>query len=208
VDLGHPDLASKLTPGYDFVKDDDLAQDDYGHGTHVAGIAAAATNNAEGVAGVAWGARIMPIKVLDSSGNGVYSSVAAGIVWAADHGARIINLSLGGTNSSQTLRDAVDYAVGRGALLVAAAGNGYRAGSPVNYPAAYEHVLGVAATDDQDGHADGEGAVNIFEITGGLAEHNAAPPEVNDRRHGDDDGAGVAENITEQITEMAEPGGA
>ncbi len=153
VDLSHPDLADKIVPGYDFVNEDILAQDDDGHGTHVAGIAAAATNNALGIAGVAWGARIMPVKVLDDVGSGSYSDVAAGITWAADHGARIINLSLGGPGSSQLLQEAVDYAYGLGALVVAAAGNDYLAGSPVNYPAACDNVVGVAATNDQDDHA-------------------------------------------------------
>jgi subtilisin family serine protease len=122
-------------------------QDDYGHGTHVAGIAAAAANNGTGITGVAPGARIMPIKVLDQFGTGWYSDIAAGIIYAADNGARVINLSLGGTEDSQTLRAAVDYARSRGALVVAATGN---KGEPVLYPAAYEPVLAVAATDQSD----------------------------------------------------------
>ena len=94
--------------------------DDFGHGTHVAGIAAAATNNGVGIAGIASQARIMPVKVLDQYGNGWYSDIAAGIIYAADNGAQVINLSLGGTSDSQILRDAVDYARNRGALVVAA----------------------------------------------------------------------------------------
>ncbi len=125
-------------------------RDDYGHGTHVAGIAAAATNNGRGIAGIAWGARILPVKVLDQYGDGWYSDIAAGIVYAADSGARIINLSLGGLQDSQTLRAAVDYARGRGALVIASAGN---TGGAVFYPAAYEPVLAVAATDAQDRRA-------------------------------------------------------
>ena len=108
--------------------------DDFGHGTHVAGIAAAATNNGVGIAGIAPQARIMPVKVLDQYGNGWYSDIAAGIIYAADNGAQVINLSLGGKEDSQILRDAVDYARNRGALVVAATGND---GGAVLYPAAY-----------------------------------------------------------------------
>lgn len=153
VDLSHPDLAGKIVDGYDFANGDAIPQDDYGHGTHVAGIAAAVTDNAEGVAGVAWGARIMPVKVLDSSGYGYVSDIAAGIWWAADQGARIINLSLGGSFPSSTLEDAINYAYDRGLLIVASAGNGYLWGNPVSYPAAYPHVMAVAATNDADEHA-------------------------------------------------------
>lgn len=145
VDLSHPDLAGKLLPGYDFVNNDAIPQDDFGHGTHAAGIAAALTNNGLDVAGVSWGARILPVKVLNSGGGGTYANVAAGIIWAVDNGAQVINLSLGGSAPSSVLADAVDYAASRGALLVAAAGNS-GAGS-VLYPAAYPAVLAVAATD-------------------------------------------------------------
>jgi subtilisin family serine protease len=153
VDLTHPDLSSKIVSGYDFVNKDSDASDDQGHGTHVASIAAATSNNSEGVAGVSWGARIMPIKVLNSAGNGALSDVADGIRWAADHGADVINMSLGGSSGSSTLQDAVNYAYGAGALLVAAAGNEYEDGNPTSYPAAYDHVLAVAATTDTDSHA-------------------------------------------------------
>lgn len=138
--------------GSTYVPDEDAnVQDDYGHGTHVAGIAAAAANNGIGIAGIAWNAHIMPIKVLDQYGNGWYSDIAAGISYAADNGACIINLSLGGTADSQTLRAAVDYARQRGALVIAATGNTH---SAVLYPAAYEPVLAVAATDSNDRVAD------------------------------------------------------
>ncbi|MFQ5406949.1 MAG: S8 family serine peptidase, partial [Anaerolineales bacterium] len=148
VDLDHPDLAAKIVAGYDFVNNDSSAQDDQGHGTHVAGIAAAASNNGVGIAGVSWGARIMPVKVLDSNGSGSYSNVASGIIWAADNGAKVINLSLGGSGGSAALEDAVNYAYGRGALVVAAAGNSGASG--VLYPAAYANAVAVAATDASD----------------------------------------------------------
>ena len=155
VDLGHPDLAGKLVPGTDIVNNDNDPQDDNGHGTHVAGIAAAMTNNLVGVAGVSWGARIMPVKVLDALGGGSTSNVAAGIVWAADHNADVINLSLGcGILSCPdppvTLGNAIEYAYGKGITLVAAAGN--LGTSFVYYPARFPHVIAVAATDQLDTH--------------------------------------------------------
>ena len=124
-----------------------LIGDDNGHGTHVAGTAGAETNNGTGIAGVSWGARLMTVKVLDQDGDGWYFDIAAGIVYAADNGAQIINLSLGGSSSSQLLQDAVDYAHARGSLLVAASGNN---GGAVYYPGACQNVLTVAATDAQD----------------------------------------------------------
>ncbi len=162
IDRDHPDFAcsNKLLPGKDFVNGDDDPQDDYGHGTHVAGIAAACTNNDVGVAGVAWAARLLPVKVLDHNGQGSYSDLAEGIKYAVDEGARIINLSLGGTQHSSTMSEAVDYAVSLGRLVIAAAGNCATGGSgcnglinPVMYPGAYDNVVAVAATDSNDGRA-------------------------------------------------------
>jgi len=153
VDLDHVDLTGKIVPGFDFVNNNDLPQDDdaQSHGTHVAGIVAAETNNGIGVAGVSWGAQIMPVKVLNSVGFGTYENVAAGIVWAADHGAQVINLSLGGSMPSSVLEDAVDYAYGKDVTLVAAAGNS--GSNSVLYPARYPHVIAVAATDSTNNHA-------------------------------------------------------
>ena len=121
--------------------------DDFGHGTHVAGIAAASTNNQTGISGISWGSRILPVKVLDEWGSGWYSDIAAGIIYAADNGAQIINLSLGGEQPSDLLHSAVDYAHNHGALVIAATGN---SGGAVLYPAAYDPVLAVAATDEND----------------------------------------------------------
>jgi thermitase len=145
VDYGHPDLAGKLVAGYDFVNDDSNPQDDYGHGTHVAGIAAASSNNGAGIAGLSWGARIMPVKVLNASGGGTFANTAAGVVWAVDHGAQIINLSLGGTGESALLEDAINYAYSKGAVVVAAAGN--TGGNFVLYPARYPNAIAVARTN-------------------------------------------------------------
>ncbi len=153
IDLGHPDLAAKIVPGHDFVNNDDNPSDDEGHGTHMAGIAGAISDNLIGVAGVAWNPRLMPVKVLDSEGSGWYSDIAAGITWAADHGARIINLSLTGGSANSTLQNAVNYAYDKGCLIVAAAGNDYEHGNPVKYPAAFPNVVAVAATTYNDEHA-------------------------------------------------------
>ena len=167
VDLNHPDLAAKLVTGATFVAGTSSAQDDHGHGTHVAGIVAASTNNAVGMAGLSWGALLMPVKVLDSEGSGSYAELISGIYYAATHGAQVINMSLMGTTYSQALQDAIDYAYGQGVLLVAAAGNcgaggpGCGSVNPVIYPAANSHVLSVAATDAQDRRA-GFSTYNLF----------------------------------------------
>jgi thermitase len=150
VDLFHPDLSGKLVSGYDFANEDSNPQDDHGHGTHVAGIAAAKTDNGTGVAGLSWGAKIMPVKVLDDYGNGEYLHVAAGITHAAENGADIINLSLGGSAPSSALEDAVQHAHALGCVVVAATGNN---NSSVSYPAGYPEVIAVAATDSYDQRA-------------------------------------------------------
>ena len=164
IDLGHPDLSSKLVTGADFAGDQSCSpgQDREGHGTHVAGIAAAATNNGVGGAGAAPDANLMPVRVLDSTGSGTTENVNAGIRWAADHGAQVINLSLadgipiGDVYSVPLPADidntaaAVDYAWSRGAVVVGAAGN---SSFPLcSYPAASAKAVCVAATD-RDGFA-------------------------------------------------------
>ena len=135
------------TTGICVPNENAIIQDQNGHGTHITGIAAAETNNAAGIAGASWGARAMIVRVLDEYGDGYYYDIAAGLVYAADNGARVINLSLGGESSSQLLQDAVNYAYSKGALVVAAAGNN---GGAVFYPAACDHVIAVAATDAND----------------------------------------------------------
>ena len=145
VDLDHPDLVPNLVAGFDAVNEDSNPSDDQGHGTMVAGIIGASTGNGAGVAGVAWNARIMPVKVLGADGVGTDADLAQGIVWATDHGARVINMSLGGAGASAVIDDAVDYAIAHEVVLVAAAGND---ASPVlQYPAAAPGVYGVTATD-------------------------------------------------------------
>lgn len=140
----HPDLSGRISSGWDFVDNDDDPDDTFGHGCQVSGIIAANADNGIGIAGVAPNAMIMPVRVLDVNGVGTYSNVAAGIVWAVDHGAPIINLSLGGANPSNVLEAAVNYAVSRNVTLVAAAGN---TGGNILYPAAYNPVIAVGSVD-------------------------------------------------------------
>jgi len=156
TDYTHPDLSGKVRTDidWDFVNNDSDAQDNNGHGTHVSGIVAAATNNSIGVAGLGWDASILPLKVLDSEGNGKTSQLISAIYYAADHGARVINMSLGGRPDDPCfsgLQAAVDYAYRRGVLLVAAAGN--NGANRTVFPANCAHVLGVAATTSSDSRA-------------------------------------------------------
>lgn len=146
----HSDLAGKVVSTANFSSSG-TSDDIRGHGTHVAGIAAATTNNGTGVAGLGWATSIMNVKVLGDDGVGWYSWMAQGMIWAADHGARVINMSFGGTTASTTLRDAVDYAWGKGVFLAAAAGN--NASSAAFYPAYYANAMAVAATDSSDRRA-------------------------------------------------------
>jgi thermitase len=165
----HLDLKSKLLPGYDFLNRDSDPRDDDGHGTYTAGVAAAVSNNDLGVAGVCWGCPIIPVKVLNRRGQGDDASIAEGLRWAADNGARIISMSLGGPEDSQVLREAIEYAHSRGALIVAASGNSQAEGNLPSYPAAYEQVLAVSATRADD-------SVTSFSTIGGYVDI-AAPGE-------------------------------
>lgn len=161
IDGTHPDLAGRVGTGFNGIVHQPIPagtnSDDYWHGTHVAGIAAADGNNGIGGAGISWGATLMPVKILDATGYGTYSDLAEGIMWAVDHGARVINMSLGGqagtADETNTLTAAINYAWQKGALLVAAAGNEGNTGNPLDYPAALDHVLSVAATTAQDQRA-------------------------------------------------------
>jgi subtilisin family serine protease len=181
VDLNHPELAPLLVPGFDMVDlgasptppagfrfegdfqtRDSVPQDEVGHGTHVAGTIACLSNNSQMVAGVTWQCRLMPIKVLtrivkianpaDVRGTGSAADISAGIRWAVDNGARVINLSLGGSADTMVERDAVAYAIANGVVVVAAMGNAGAAG-PISYPAAYPGVVAVGAIDIADRRA-------------------------------------------------------
>jgi thermitase len=147
VDLDHPDLANKIISNINF-SNSTTTDDVYGHGTHVAGIAAAMTNNGVGVAGLGYSATIMNVKVLGDTGSGAYSWIASGIIWAADNGADVISMSLGGSAASSILEDAINYAWSKGVVVVAAAGNNGNM-VPV-YPAYYANCIAVAATDASD----------------------------------------------------------
>ena len=145
VDTAHPDLVGRVTDTYNAVDQSADVQDDVGHGTFVAGVAAATAENGIGVAGASMGASVMAVKVADPYGQVWGDAEAAGIIWAADNGANVINLSLGGDTPDQIESDAVAYAVSKGVLVVAAAGND--ASSLPQYPAAYPGVVAVGATD-------------------------------------------------------------
>lgn len=136
--------------GWDCVYQDNDPSDIHGHGTHVAGTIAA-VNNGVGVIGVAPGAKIMAVKVLGDGGTGSHMAIAEGIIYAADNGAKVINMSLGSYSSSTTMANAINYAVGQGVTVIAAAGNDNT--SSAHYPAAYSNVIAVAATDSNDAKA-------------------------------------------------------
>jgi subtilisin family serine protease len=152
ADLAHPDLRPNLLVdlGYDFLNEAPSPQDDESHGTAVAGIIGAVGNNGEGVSGIAWHVKILPIKALNNQGRGPDSAMVKAILHAIDHGARIINISSTGARYSAALQTAVAYAQDRGALVVAAAGNTGDRDNAVNFPAAFEGVLAVAAIDEHD----------------------------------------------------------
>jgi serine protease len=145
VTEGPDDGLNAMVAGYDFVNNDADPADDNGHGSHVSGTVAQATNNGVGVAGLAYGAAIMPVKVLDAAGSGYSSDVIDGITWAADNGADVINLSLGSSRGSAAEEAACDYAEAAGVFVAAAAGNAGR--RKAEYPAGYSSVVGVGATD-------------------------------------------------------------
>ena len=155
VNPTHEDLIGRVRPGRDFVDDDLDADDQLGHGTLVAGVLAASTNNARGIAGAAWNAQILPVRVLNAEGQGNDASVAAGIHWAIDSGAQVLNLSLGGYGAGSATGNAIARAVTEGRVVIASAGNLIEGAAlfkvPV-YPAAFPGVVAVSATEDA-GHS-------------------------------------------------------
>ncbi|MDP2935035.1 MAG: S8 family serine peptidase, partial [Dehalococcoidia bacterium] len=160
VDDRHDEFAGKVTLKADFINELNPFDGLGFHATHVAGIAAARTNNATGIAAVSWGAKIMSVKVADHFGKAPETIAAQGIVFAADNGANIINLSFGGEEESKLMQDAVDYAYNKGILVVAAAGNcadpdkfiqwDCKSLNPPIYPAAGKNVLAVGANNEQN----------------------------------------------------------
>lgn len=151
VDPSHPDLAAKLLPGYNYLSKNTDTHDVLGHGTAVAGTAAAISDNQTGVAGVAWRSPILPLVVLNSNNYAAYSDIASAILFAADNGAKVINISIGGSSSSSTLQSAVNYAWNKGAVIVASAMND--SSSTPMYPAALDNVIAASATDKSDNFA-------------------------------------------------------
>lgn len=141
----HPDLTGKVLPGYDFFNNDSDPNDDVGHGTAVTGIVAARGNDGVGIAGVAWDVDILPVKVGNADGAPV-SFIAQGIYYAVDHGASVINLSLGSSSPSATLESSIDYAYNHNVVVVAASGN-----SPdqASFPASYPETISVGAAKDR-----------------------------------------------------------
>ncbi|QEU89699.1 S8 family serine peptidase [Streptomyces kanamyceticus] len=202
VDLDHPDLKDRLVDGYDFVDGDKRPEDGFGHGTHVAGIAAADTDNGKGIAGGAPGAKIMPVRVMGDDGSGSNANITKGIVWAADNGADVINLSLGeGPLMSNLLQGgilnrAIQHAHDKGAVVVAAAGNDgadtqpYKVGTP---------VLVVGASDEKGRPADFSnfGAQNAVsapgvQILSTLPTYTVKLTAKNDTGYGKLDGTSMA----------------
>lgn len=145
VDPGHPDLAPLLVPGWNFVDNNANASDVHGHGTKVAGTAAGAANNALGIAGVAGGANIMPIRVADPTGSATYSALAQGVVWAADRGAKVANMSFRVADSSSVI-SAANYMKSKGGLVTSSAGND---GLDTGIPATTSMIV-ASATDGSD----------------------------------------------------------
>lgn len=144
----HEDLAQKLVAGQSYIGGGNNTSDVLGHGTAVAGAAAAIGNNAIGVAGVGWANSIMPLVVLDATNYASYSSIASAITYAADRGARVMNISIGGSSSSSTMQSAINYAWNKGAVVIASAGN--NANNSPNYPAALDNVVAVTGTTSSD----------------------------------------------------------
>jgi len=149
---GHPDLRGKVVAATSFVSSPNGTHDACGHGSHVAGIASAVTNNALGVAGVGWDTRLLNVKVLDDTGSGSSTSLASGIAWAVSHSAKVINMSLGAAGACPAaIQSAIDSAWASNVVVVAAAGNDGTNGA--HWPAGCNHVLAVAASDQNDARA-------------------------------------------------------
>jgi serine protease len=180
---------ARLLTGHNFFSGGDDAVDDHGHGTHVAGTVAQSTDNGVGVAGMAPLARLMPLKVLGADGSGTSVAIADAIRWAADHGARVLNLSLGGAARSAAMAHAVSYARSRGCVVVCAAGNGGRRG--VSYPAAYPGALAVSAVGPQ----------------GRLAPYSSYGPEVRIAAPGGDKSQGEEAGVLQETIDPSSGAG-
>jgi len=185
VDTGaqdyHPDLKRKIAAQRDFRHNDGRAEDSAGHGTHVAGTVAAETNNGIGVAGGCPACRLLIAKVF-SPDVGYDFAIARGVTWSADRGAEVINCSFAGPGNSEALKDAIDHATRKGAVVVAAAGNG-NTDRPA-YPAAYPNVIAVAATDRYDRRASFSNRGNWVDVAAPGVEILSTIPGGYDHRSG------------------------
>lgn len=152
VDLVHPDLKHALVPGTSVLPGATSPQDDHGHGTHVSGVIVGQVNDGTGIGGIAPNCKLMPVKVLNGEGKGDTGDIVAGLIWAVNNGAKVINMSLGGTGGSRALMAAVQYAQSRDVVLVAAMGN--ESANSQEYPAGYPGVIAVGATDERDQQSD------------------------------------------------------
>ncbi|MBS1251371.1 MAG: Thermitase [Anaerolineales bacterium] len=191
VEADHPDLAGKIAEGgYDFANEDEDPADDNWRGTFQAGIGAAMTNNGRDVAGVSWGAEIVPIKVLDSAGDGDWAAVASGVIRAADLGVPIIYIGTAGSSYSQTMAEAVAYAQSKGSLIIAP--------GHLRYPAAYDGVVGVSATNFNDQHTNWTGSGDYIDV--------AAPGSLIAStvwRGADEDGRAISSNTPAAAAHVA-----
>ena len=177
IDSAHEDLAGKVK-NIKNCTDSTTSDDLFGHGTHVAGIISANTNNKIGVAGVGYDISLMNAKALSDNGSGYYSWIADCITWSADQGASVINMSLGGTDASRMLEDAINYARDKGVVIVAAAGNSNSSG--FFYPAAYSQVISVAAVDANDGRASFSNFGNWVDVAApGVSIFSTLPSHTN-----------------------------
>jgi type VII secretion-associated serine protease mycosin len=163
IDPYHPELRDKLVQGWSAVGGSHNIKDEDGHGTHCAGIAAAISGNGTGIAGMAPNVKIMPVRVLDAKGEGDDEDIAAGVIWAANHGASVISMSVGSLESARVLKDAVAYAQRKNVLIVAAMGND--GNNKPNFPAQYKGVMAVGATDSEDQLADFSNTGNWISVT-------------------------------------------
>jgi serine protease len=166
VDATQPDLAGQVLSGFDAIAGGGTADSDpSGHGTHVAGVIAADTGNNVGISAIAPNAKILPVRVLGANGEGYMSAAASGIVYAADNGAKVINMSFDSPVQVDAVSTAIAYARGKGVVVVAAAGNDRKAGSPISYPAATDGVIAVGATDQAEHVATFSTAGSYIDLT-------------------------------------------
>lgn len=165
IDFGHPEFEGRILPGFDFVNNDDDPQADHPHGVSVAGILAANANNSFSIAGIDQNVKILPVKVLDSNNAGTTNNLAQGLIFAANHGARVINMSLiNYPTNSATLNNALQFARNAGSTLIACAGNGGIGNADISGPGASPLTISVGATDNKDVRAAFSGTGRALDV--------------------------------------------